>query len=75
MGASITERPDGFVITGPQQLSAAMVDSQSDHRLAMSLAIAAMLADGESRVQHSETIQESFPGFADVLRLLGAEVY
>lgn len=75
MRVSITERPDGFVITGPQQLSAAMVDSQSDHRLAMSLAIGAMLADGKSRIQHSEAIRESFPGFADVLRLLGAEIY
>ena len=74
MGVSITERPDGFVVSGPQQLSAATVDSQSDHRLAMSLAIAAMLADGESNVQHSEAVQESFPGFADVLRVLGAEV-
>lgn len=75
MGIAITERPDGFSLSGPQQLSAATVDSHADHRLAMSLAVAALLAHGESSVQGAEAVHESFPGFASALRTLGAKVH
>ena len=75
MGIAITERTDGFSINGPQLLSAATVNSRADHRLAMSLAVAALLAQGESTVERAEAVHESFPGFASALRELGAEVH
>ncbi|HJL69305.1 MAG TPA: 3-phosphoshikimate 1-carboxyvinyltransferase [Anaerolineales bacterium] len=74
MGITISERPDGFSLSGPQQLSAATVDSHADHRLAMSLAVGALLASGESSVQRAGAVHESFPAFAHTLRALGAEV-
>ena len=75
MGIVITELPDGFRLSGPQQITAAAVDSHSDHRLAMSLIVAALLADGESTVQRADAVQESFPGFTRALRVLGTEVH
>ncbi len=75
MGIAIIERTDGFSINGPQQLSAATVNSRADHRLAMSLAVAALLAQGESTVERAEAVHESFPGFASALRELGAEAH
>ncbi len=75
MGIAITERTDGFSVSGPQQLLAATVDSHADHRLAMSLAVAGLLAHGESSVQGAEVVHESFPGFTSALRTLGAEVH
>ena len=74
MGIAISERPDGFNLSGPQQLSAATVDCHADHRLAMSLAVGALLAPGESSVQRAGAVHESFPAFAHTLRALGAEV-
>ena len=49
MGARIEERPDGMVIHGPARLHGAVVDSHHDHRLAMALAVAGLVADGETR--------------------------
>lgn len=75
MGIVITELPDGFSLSGPQQIAAAAVDSHSDHRLAMSLVVAALLAKGESTVQRADAVHESFPGFTHALRALGTEVH
>ena len=75
MGINITEHADGFIIRGPQQLRAAEVSSHSDHRLAMSLAVAALLAQGDSTICCWDVVHESFPGFADNLRGLGVEIH
>jgi 3-phosphoshikimate 1-carboxyvinyltransferase len=74
LGARIDPRPDGFAVHGPVQLRAATVDSHGDHRLAMALAIAALVADGETVVTGAECIADSFPGFAQALVALGATV-
>jgi len=74
LGADIQPRPDGFVIRGPMPLRGANVDSHGDHRLGMTLAIAGLLAEGQTTVHHAECIADSFPGFAETLRSLGAEV-
>ena len=44
------------------------MDSHSDHRLAMSLAIAGLVADGETIIEGAECIADSFPGFEEALR-------
>ena len=46
LGAVIHEQPDGFIITGPQCLSGAVVDGHDDHRVAMALVLAGLVADG-----------------------------
>jgi 3-phosphoshikimate 1-carboxyvinyltransferase len=67
MGARIEERPDGFVVEGPVPLRGAAVRSYGDHRLAMSLAVAALAASGESIVAGAECVNVSFPGFLEAL--------
>jgi 3-phosphoshikimate 1-carboxyvinyltransferase len=70
MGARIEPRPDGFIVEGPTPLHGASVDSGGDHRLAMALAVAGMIAEGETVVEHAECISDSFPGFATLMRKL-----
>lgn len=74
LGAQITARPDGFVVEGPTELQGAEVDSQGDHRLAMTLAVAGLIARGETRINGAECIPDSYPGFVETLDVLGAEV-
>jgi 3-phosphoshikimate 1-carboxyvinyltransferase len=63
MGAKITELPDGLEIPGGQSLVGAELDSFTDHRIAMSLAIAALMAKGTSRLQRAEAAAVSYPDF------------
>ncbi|MFN2183536.1 MAG: 3-phosphoshikimate 1-carboxyvinyltransferase [Anaerolineae bacterium] len=74
LGAEIEPRPDGFVVCGPTQLEGAVVDSHGDHRLAMALAIAGLIARGETVVQNVDCIADSFPGFVPTLASLGASI-
>lgn len=74
LDAAIDERPDGFAIAGSSALSGAAVDAHGDHRLAMTLAVAGLTAEGETLVSGAETIPDSFPGFVETLRSLGAEL-
>ena len=71
MGADIDELPDGMIIRGTM-LRPATVDSRSDHRIAMALAIAAMCLDGETVIEHAEGIPVSYPGFISDFKALGA---
>ncbi len=70
LGARIEERPDGFVVEGPTRLVGAQVNSHGDHRLAMSLAIAGLVAEGETTIEGAECIADSFPGFEGILGAL-----
>lgn len=70
MGASMTERQDGMVIHGSggrTRLTAASCESHGDHRVAMSLAVAALVADGVTTITDSGCIETSFPGFESKL--------
>ena len=68
MGALIEELPDGLIIKGKSGISGACCSSQGDHRVAMSLAVAALFARGETVIQGVETVQISFPGFFELLK-------
>ncbi len=70
LGAHIEERPDGFVVEGPMRLVGTQVNSHGDHRLAMSLAIAGLVAEGETTIEGAECIADSFPGFERILGTL-----
>jgi 3-phosphoshikimate 1-carboxyvinyltransferase len=74
LGAQIEEQADGFVVAGPTPLRGAVVDSHGDHRLAMALVIAGLVARGETVVSGCEVIGDSFPGFVPLLRGLGADI-
>ncbi len=68
LGAHIETRPDGLLIEGPTPLHGAQVNSHGDHRLAMTLAVAGLIAAGETLVEDTACIADSFPGFEDVLQ-------
>jgi 3-phosphoshikimate 1-carboxyvinyltransferase len=63
LGAKIEPLPDGMVIHGGTHLSGAVVDSHFDHRLAMSLAVAGVIAGGETAIEHAQVAEVSYPAF------------
>ena len=67
MGAKITELSDGLEITGGNRLRGAEVDSFTDHRIAMSLAIAALNATGATTIHRAEAASISYPNFVTTL--------
>lgn len=74
MGVTMDEKPDGFTIEGPIRLSGAEVDSHDDHRLGMSLAIAALVANSPTTITEANCIADSFPGFVETMNSLGAKM-
>jgi 3-phosphoshikimate 1-carboxyvinyltransferase len=74
LGAQIAETDDGFQIQGPQKLRAAEVDGHDDHRIAMSMAVAGLIAEGETIVHDSKCAGDSFPGFASIMAGIGANL-
>jgi len=67
MGAQVEEREDGLRIPGRQKLRGAELDSLGDHRIAMAFAVAALRAEGETRIRGAEAAVISYPGFFDAL--------
>ena len=72
MGAKIEPLPDGFIIEGVPRLRGAICRSYGDHRLAMALAIAGLVAEGETIIKDSEVVKVSYPSFwEDLDKLCG----
>jgi 3-phosphoshikimate 1-carboxyvinyltransferase len=67
MGAQIEATPDGFVIRGPARLRGAVVDAHADHRIAMALSVAALVADGATTITGAECVSKTYPSFFDDL--------
>lgn len=74
LGAVIEEEPEGMVVEGPRRLKGAAVSAGGDHRIAMMLAVAGLLAEGETVISGWESTDVSFPGFLQAVRGLGADV-
>ena len=75
LGASVTEERDRLTVHGGESdLSGARVDGRADHRIVMSLAVAGLVADGETTIAGGEHVDVSFPGFFDALGSLGVDV-
>jgi 3-phosphoshikimate 1-carboxyvinyltransferase len=70
MGADITALDDGWVINGPRPLEGARVHSHNDHRVAMALAVAGLLADGTTEIEDADCVEISYPGFFDQVESL-----
>lgn len=70
MGARIQTQGDDVVIEGPSVLKGNVVSSYQDHRTAMSLAVAALVAQGETTIKESQWIDISFPGFMETLQTI-----
>ena len=70
MGAHIEATDDGMIIEGGYPLHGAVIDSHLDHRIAMSFAIGALGADGETRIEGAECVKISYPEFYQTLEKL-----
>jgi 3-phosphoshikimate 1-carboxyvinyltransferase len=74
LGVEVEEREDGMAIRGPQKLVGALVESpRGDHRIAMTLAVAGLIAEGETVVHNADAVESSFPNFAELLQSIGAD--
>lgn len=72
-GARVEETADGMLIHGVGALRGATGASEGDHRMAMTLAVAGLIAEGESRVDGAESVEISYPEFwADLDRICSA---
>ena len=67
MGAEVEEREDGMRIPGKQVLRGAEIDSYGDHRIAMAFSIAALRAEGETRIHNADAASVSYPAFFETL--------
>ncbi len=74
LGANVTEHPDGMEIVGGKILTGTEVDSYDDHRVAMSLAIAALMAKGKTAINRAESAAISYPSFIPTLQGLYSAV-
>jgi len=78
MGAAVEELPDGLRIEGlggtGKKLRGAAIDAESDHRIALAFAVAALAAEGPTEISGAEWADVSFPGFYTLLRQFGAQV-
>jgi 3-phosphoshikimate 1-carboxyvinyltransferase len=63
MGAAVEERPEGVSIRGPVALRGAAVESQGDHRVAMALAVAGLVASGPTTIEGADCAAVSYPNF------------
>lgn len=63
MGADVTATEDGMIINGGRTLHGAVIDSHLDHRIAMSFAVAALAAEGSTKITGAECVNISYPGF------------
>jgi 3-phosphoshikimate 1-carboxyvinyltransferase len=67
MGVDAEELDDGLRVGGRTRLRGARIDSRGDHRIAMSFAVAGLLAEGETEIENAECVSVSFPGFFELL--------
>ncbi len=74
LGCAVDETPDGFVVSGPNRIRPAAVQTHGDHRLAMALIVAGLAADGLLAIQDAQIVRESYPEFAGHLSQLGAHL-
>lgn len=72
MGADVTPTEDGLIINGGRPLHGAIIDCKSDHRIAMSFAIAGLFAEGETEIADAECVNISYPDFYNDLASLYA---
>ncbi len=73
MGASVQERPDGLVIR-KSTLSGADLDSRADHRMVMTLAVAALVASGQTSITNIECVKKTFPDFVGQMQGIGCDM-
>lgn len=71
MGANVEETEDGMIIHGGKPLHGAVIETKKDHRIAMTFAVAALAAEGETEILDAECVDISYPEFYKDLEALG----
>jgi 3-phosphoshikimate 1-carboxyvinyltransferase len=74
MGSDIAVDEGSLTVKGPCKLHGAEIDPHNDHRIAMACAVAALRADGETRIHDAECVKKSYPRVFNDLHSLGANV-
>lgn len=74
LGARLHLRTGAGVVIAKSRLRGASVDSFGDHRTAMSLAVAGLIAEGETHVRNAECVAKSFGNFFELLKSIGGSV-
>lgn len=69
MGCNVTPTPDGMIITGGR-LKGASIHTLLDHRIAMAFSIAALIAEGNTKILDSRCVDVSYPSFYDTFEQL-----
>lgn len=70
MGARVEETADGMIIHGGSPLHGAVIDSRKDHRIAMTFAVTALAAYGQTEILDADCVSISYPGFYGDLKRL-----
>ncbi len=70
MGAQVTPAEDGMTIAGGKPLHGALIRCHADHRIAMSFAVASLIAEGSTSLDDESCVRISYPGFFRDLTLL-----
>lgn len=74
IGVDVTEKEEGLIIRGGKPLQGGVVKGFNDHRIVMSMAIAAKLCQGELIIEGYEAINKSYPQFFEHYQMLGGSV-
>lgn len=70
LGANVKEEKDGLIIEGSTRLKGGVCDSMGDHRIAMAMAIAGLIAAKDTTIQNAEAVAISYPTFWETLKKL-----
>ena len=70
MGCDVTPLDDGMIIKGGKPLHGASIHTLLDHRIAMAFSIAALIAEGRTKILDSHCVDVSYPDFYDTFEQL-----
>jgi 3-phosphoshikimate 1-carboxyvinyltransferase len=73
LSVPVDETGDGATVHGGK-IYGGSVDSHGDHRVAMAFAVAGTVAKWAVRIEDTENVDTSFPGFAECLQAMGAVI-
>lgn len=73
LGANVESSYDKMKFVGVDALHGAVVDAHKDHRIAMALAIAGTVCDGDVTILNAECVSKSYPNFLKILQVLEEE--
>jgi len=73
MGADVEQRPDGLVLH-KSRLRGKRLDSRGDHRMVMTLAVAGLVAEGDTQISSAQCVKKTFPDFVAQMQGLGCDI-